>query len=180
MTRKQIVILSTIGVVLTLFLVGFLNYTSIYDRNVELKSEFKAQMGVIEGTYDNMWTVMHDEAGIADKYAKDFKEIYIPMIEGRYSKGDGALMKWVTEHNPNFDVSLYKNLMQSVEALRTEFLNTEKRALSIVQEHDNLRHRFWSRIFLGDEKPLEYKMITTSQTKKVMKSGSYEYEPLYK
>lgn len=180
MTRKQIVILSSVSIVFMLFLVGFINYTSIYNRNVKLKNEFKAQTGVIEGTYDNMWTVMRDEAGVAEKYSKDFKEIYIPMIEGRYSKGDGALMKWVTEHNPTFDISLYKGLMQSIEALRQDFLNSQIRALSIVQEHDDLRQGYWTSIFIGDEKPLKYKMITTSQTKKVMQKGEYEYEALFK
>ena len=179
MTKKQIISLSSIGIVLILSLVLFINYTSIYNRNVNLKNEYKAQIGVVEGTYDKMWTVMKDQAGITEKYAEDFKSIYVPMIEGRYSKGDGTLMKWIKEHNPNFDNSLYKELMQSVEALRGEFLASEKRVLSIIQEHDNLRMGFWSSFVVGDEKPLTYKMITTSQTKKTMETGTYEYEPIF-
>lgn len=172
MSKKLIISLSVIAVLLITGVTIFQTYRSTFDKNVELKNSFKAQKGVIAGNFDKMWKVLRDQAKVTDKSAQAFKDIYVPMIEGRYSKGDGSLMKWVTEQNPQFDQSMYKDLMQSIEALRSEFETEQKKILAIIEQHDNLRNRFWSRIFLGDEPALEYLMITSTQTQEVIRTGN--------
>lgn len=160
MSKNLIITLSVFVVLLISGLTVFNTYRSTFDKNVELKNAFKAQKNVIAGNYDKMWKVLKQKANVTEQAAAAFKDIYVPMIEGRYSKGDGSLMKWVTEQNPQFDQSIFKDLMQSIEALR-----------SIKEQHDNLRERFWSHIFLGNEPELEYQMITSTQTQEVVKSG---------
>jgi len=172
MSKNLIITLSIIGVLLISGFTVFNIYRSTYDKNVELNSAFKAQKNVIAGNFDKMWKVLRDQAHVTDKAAQAFKDIYVPMIEGRYSKGDGSLMKWVTEQNPQFDQSMYKDLMQSIEALRSEFENEQKKILAIKEQHDNLRGRFWSHIFLGDVPELEYLMITSTQTQNVVLTGN--------
>lgn len=172
MSKNLIVTLSIILVMVISGFTVFNIYRSTYDKNVELKNSFKAQKGVIAGNFDKMWKVLRDQAKMTDKQAKAFKDIYVPMIEGRYSKGDGSLMKWVTEQNPTFDQSNYKTLMQNIEALRSEFETEQKKILAIQEQHNNLRQRFWSHIFLGDEPELEYTMITSTQTQNIVKSGN--------
>lgn len=169
--KKLIIALSIIAVLFIGVMSVFSTYRSTYDKNVELKNAFKAQKGVIAGNYDKMWKVIKTKAQVTDKAAQAFKDIYVPMIEGRYSKGDGSLMKWVTEQNPSFDQSIYKDLMQSIEALRSEFETEQKKILAIMEQHNNLRERFWSHIFLGDEPELDYTMILSTQTQDVVKSG---------
>jgi len=171
MSKKLIISLSVIAVLLISGITVFNAYRSTFDKNVELKNTFKAQKSVIAGNFDKMWKVLRDQAKVTDKAAAAFKDIYVPMIEGRYSKGDGSLMKWVTEQNPEFDQSNYATLMQSIEALRSEFEIEQKKILAIVEQHDNLRQRFWSRIFIGDEPPLEYLMITSTETQNVVQTG---------
>lgn len=170
---KKGLIIAGILIILGIFVGAlFSTYRSTYDKNVELVNAFEAQKKVVAGNFDKMWKVLRDKANVTDKAATAFKEIYIPMIEGRYSKGDGSLMKWVTEQNPNFDQSIYKDLMQSIEALRTEFETEQKKIAAIQEQHNNLRMRFWSHIFLGDVPPLEYTMITSTVTQDIVKSGN--------
>ncbi|WP_254556859.1 hypothetical protein, partial [Salmonella enterica] len=66
----------------------------------------------------------------------------------RYDANDGSLMKWITEANPQFDASLYKNIMQSVEVLRTEFQKNQERMLDIVREHRDLCARYPGKWFI--------------------------------
>ena len=56
-----------------------------------------------------MRKVLKQKAQVTDEYKSAFESIYPKLIEGRYSKGDGSLMKWIKESNPNFDVSLYQS-----------------------------------------------------------------------
>jgi hypothetical protein len=51
--------------------------------------------------------------------------MYVPLIEGRYTHGGGQMMQWLKEHNPQFDFSLFKDLMTSIEALRDEFFHEQ-------------------------------------------------------
>ncbi len=171
MSKKLIITLSIIGVLLMGGCVTFSNYRQVYDKNVTLKNQFKAQVGTVAICYDKMWKILKDQAKVTDKAADAFKGIYVGIMEGRYSKGDGSLMKWITEQNPNFDQSMYTKLMNSIEAQRDEFFLEQKKVLAIKEQHDNLRGIFWSHIFLGNEPELTYLAITSTQTQEVVKTG---------
>ncbi len=171
MSKNKIIGLSIFGILLIFTFVLFSTYRSTYDRNIHLISAHKAQIGVIETNFDAMYKILNTNAQIPAQYAKDMRDLYVPLIEGRYSKGDGSLMKWVQERNPEFTPDLYKDLMESVEALRKDFELKQNDMLAIIQEHDNLRNEFWSHMFLGDVPALKYTLISSTHTKDVMKTG---------
>jgi hypothetical protein len=77
----------------------------------------------------------------------------------------------ITEANPNFDASMYKKLMVSIEAQREGFFREQKKLVDLKLSHDNLRKKFPSKMFVGSEPELELKLITDSRTKDVMESG---------
>ena len=64
-------------------------------------------------------------------------------------------MKWIKESNPNFDVSLYKDLMQSIEIQRSEFQTSQERMLDIIREHETLVKTYPAKWFISDTKPIE-------------------------
>ena len=118
---KKIVIV-IIAVIIGIFVIsGISMYFTYNNQEISLRNEAEAQRGKIEGCHDKMWKVIAQQAQISDKYASDFDKIYTHIMSERYDANDGSLMKWITEANPQFDASLYKNSMQSVEVLRTEF-----------------------------------------------------------
>ena len=159
------------GVVFALIaLVTVVKFVGYNNTEIELRTQFDAQVKVNESYYDKMWKILSQQAQVADKYSKDFKSIYTGIMEGRYSKG-GAMMKWIQERNPNFDTSLYKKLMISIEAQREGFHREQKKTLDIVRTHDNLRQKFPSNLIVGGADKLEWTVISSSRAKEVMATG---------
>src|SRR5690606_5717075 len=111
----------------------WVNYSN---ADVDLQNRFKAQSKVNEAFFDKMFKILQQKAGVASEYKESFKEIYQPLIEGRYSKDEGLLMKWIQESNPTFDASLFKDVMQSIEAERTGFFKEQEKLIDIKREHD--------------------------------------------
>jgi hypothetical protein len=165
---KNIGIFITIGIVLVVAMTWFLMSISYNNTEKGLRNKATAQKENIEAVYDRMWKVISQKAEISNEYKDAFKEIYPALIEGRYSQGDGSLMKWITESNPSFDVSLYQDLMRSVEVERNSFATEQKLVLDIIREHKNLLEQEPSSWFIKNKEPIEYVVISSTTTKKVM------------
>ena len=115
MSVKNIILASVLAIVVLAAGSVIGCYFHYNNQEISLRQQSEAQRGKIEGVHDKMWKVLQQKAQVTDEYKSAFESIYPKLIEGRYSKGDGSLMKWIKESNPNFDVSLYKDLMQSIE-----------------------------------------------------------------
>ena len=115
-----------------------------------------------------------------NKYKESFSEIYPKLIEGRYSKGDGSLMKWIQENNPNFDTTLYKDLMESIETQREAFQTSQERMLDIIREHETLCKQFPQRWFISDNSEIKYTVISSTVSKQVMETSKDDDIDLFK
>lgn len=168
----------TVTVIVGFVLLGL--YFSASNKEIRLRSQADAQRGKIEVVYDQMWKIISQKAQVSDQYKDGFKEIYTGLISGRYSQGDGTLMKWITESNPNFDVSLYKDLMQSIEVERINFTNEQNKMLEIIRNHSNLLNEFPTTYFLSSRSPIEYTVISSTKSKETMKTGIDDDVELFK
>lgn len=168
--KKAIVI---IGVaVLTIGLIIVLMGVSASNREISLRSQITAQKQVCEAYYDKLWKVISQKAQVADQYKNAFKEIYPALIEGRYgNEKGGTLMKWIQESNPTFDVSLYKDLMSSIEAERAGFFMEQKRLVDLDNEHRILKRTIPQSWFVGSRPDIAITIVSSSATKQVMESG---------
>jgi hypothetical protein len=147
-------------------------YFSYNNTDARLRAQVEAQIGKVEGVHDKMWKVLQQKAQVSNEYKDAFSEIYPALIEGRYSQqGDGSLMKWITEANPTFDTSLYKDLMQSIELLRTEFQKAQERTLDLIREHNVLLTTVPSKWFVSNKEKIEYTVISSTRSKTVMETG---------
>lgn len=170
-----------IGIIAVLALFGSCGaYMSYNNQEVALRNEAEAQRGKIEGVHDKMWKVIQQKAQVTNEYAKSFDEIYTHIIEGRYSQGDGSLMKWIKEANPQFDSSLYKDLMQSIEVCRTEFQHAQERMLDVIREHKTLCEKMPGTWFVSNKTPIEYEVISSTRSKQVMETGLDDDVDLFK
>ncbi len=169
---KKIAIISTLIIAGILGLIWFSMSVSTKNTEIDLRATTVAQNEKCKIFFDKMWKILQQKAGVADQYKDAFKEIYIPLIEGRYSKGDGSLMKWVTESNPKFDVSLYKELMQSIEIERTGYFNEQATLIDMQREHAVLLQKIPSKWFLSDTlKPVVIIIVTSASTKGAYATG---------
>lgn len=147
-------------------------YFSYNNKEIALRAKAEAQVGKIEGVHDKMWKVIQQKAQVTTEYKDAFADIYPEIISGRYSgEGDGSLMKWVTESNPNFDTSLYSDLMQSIEVLRSEFQRNQETMLDIVREHKTICTTYPGRWFIKNTMEIEYTVISSTKSKVVMETG---------
>jgi len=137
-----------------------------------LRSKLTAQKEVCEAHYDKLWKVISQKAQVADQYKSAFKEIYPALIEGRYgNEQGGTLMKWVQESNPSFDISLYKDLMASIEAERAGFFMEQKYLTDLNNQHRIIRHTWPKSMFIGSRPDIQIVVVSSSATKKVMETG---------
>ncbi len=168
----KIIILVITALVLTIGISLFIMNISYDNKEIELRTEGEAQEKKCEAYFDKMWKILKQKAGVTDQYKNAFKDIYTGLIAGRYSQGDGTLMKWIRESNPSFDASLYKDLMNSIESQREGFFNEQSRLIDIKAQHEMLIKKAPSNWFIDSGiKPLEIKIITSESTKNTYETG---------
>lgn len=168
---KNSIIFGTVTLLLIALISVFAFYLSVNNEERQLRNLAEAQRGKIEGQYDAMWKIIQQKAEVTDEYKDSFKEIFTGIIDGRYSKGDGTLMKWIKESNPNFDSSTYKDLMATIDIKRTEFMNTQNRMLDIIREHRNLCVTAPGCWFIQNKQDIDYTVISSTKSKATMSSG---------
>jgi len=169
----MIILLVVFGVFLSVGFMLFMAGMGVYNKNVDLTTQFNAQTKGNTVIYDKVWKILQQKAGVTNQSADKFKEIYSSIINARYEGKDNVLMNWIQEQNPTFDMSLWKDLSLSIESQRTEFAVVQQKLIDIKREHDLLRSKFPNNIFcmiLGI-KELELKLVTSSRTEKAFEIG---------
>lgn len=175
--------LGALGVIVVLVLGALIGglYVSANNREIDLRNLIGQQENVREANFDKMWKVVSQKAQIPGQYKNDFKEVYQPMIEGRYSSDGQMFMKWIHEHNPQFEGAvLYKDLMTSIEGLRESFFQEQKKLLSMKKQHDDLLMKFPTNIFVGSRNQIEVKVISSTKTKQIVDLGIEDNITLFK
>ena len=165
MTPSLIIIVAAVAILLIL-LIMFFTYNN---KEIYLRKEADAQRKKIESTHDKMWKVIKQKAEVSEQYREAFERIYPELIAGRYSEGSSA-MKWIQEANPNFDTSLYNDLMQAIEIQRTHLHNAQTRMLDVIRERASLIESYPSRWFITNKSEIEYEVISSTKTHNVVET----------
>lgn len=152
---------------LAIILLGL--YFHYNNREVTLRKAADAQNKNIAGIHDAMWKIIKEKAGVAENYRATFEKVYPELINGRYAS-DGSSMKWIQESNPDFDTSLYKDLMLAIEAQRIYFQKAQQRMLDIIRERETLINAMPAKFFITNKKTIEYIVIASDKTNEVMQS----------
>jgi len=163
--------LITLGVLIVL--AGSLVVWGIGVSNSErtLRNKIEAQQEMTEAYYTKLWEVLKTKAGVADEYAEQFKEIQLGIMEGRYSTG-GEMMKWITEANPEFDASLYKDVMNSIEGERNGFFVEQVKLRDMNKQHDDMLVTFPKKVILKDREVIEVIILKNVATQEAYKTGT--------
>lgn len=162
-----------VSVIVAVAGIGTMMYFNVSNKEIDLRSQYVAQEKVNETIYDKVWKIIQQKAQIKSDYAKDFKNIYTDVMNARYgNESNGSpLFKWIQEQNPNFSIDLYKDLSQTIEAQRNEFARVQARLIDIKREHQNLRLKFPTSLFVGGRPELELKIVTSSKTEQAFETG---------
>ncbi len=165
-------------VVLVLIVVGM--YIKYNNEEVSLRKEAEAQKGKVETVHDTMWKVIKQKAGVTEEYRETFEKIFPEIIAGRYANDNGTSMKWIQESNPEFDTSLYKDLMQAIEVQRMYFNQAQTRMLDIIRQRETLLEMIPAKFFISNKSKIDYTIVSSTQTKTVIQTGIDDDVDLFK
>lgn len=176
---RKIALLSSLIFLFVIVMGYIVVHISYKNQEIELSESIHSKIKDNKTHYTKMWEILTQKAGVSKEYSKQFKEIYPELIKGRYSNGNGQLMQWIQEHNPTFDSSLYKDVMNSIEAQRESFQVTQEQLIDLSRQHNVLLKRFPSNWFLSHVDPIEIPIITNEASDKAFESGKEEKMILY-
>lgn len=145
-------------------------YISYNNKEIALRKEAEAQRGKVESVHDMMWKTIQQKANVTDEYRQTFEKVYPELISGRYAS-DTSAMKWIKEANPDFDTSLYRNLMQAIEVQRAYFNNAQERMLDVIRQRETLIQSMPACWFISNKSEIEYTIVSSTRTKTVMQTG---------
>ena len=163
----SLIITISVIVIAVVLLIMFFTYNN---REVALRKEAEAQNKNIMGVHDALWKIIKEKAGVAEQYREAFEKIYPDLIKGRYEKDSSATMKWIQESNPNFDTTLYKDLMQAIESQRIYFQRAQQRMLDIIRERETLLNSMPAKFFITNKQTIDYVVIASDKSNEVMQT----------
>lgn len=152
--------------------IGAAKYIALSNQNARLTNLFEAKQKESKTVHSEMWQTVKEIGGVTDAYSSKFDSIYSHIMDARYAKGDGSLMKFITESNPNFDTRLYEKLANVIEAKRIKFTDIQKDLLDIDREHNDLITTFPGTLFLAGAPKFKVQIVTSTRTEKAFESGT--------
>jgi len=177
---KKTILIVTVATLLFSVLIGLAMGISYNNQEVELSKAIDAKLDDRDANFTKMWEVITQKAGVSSEYAQQFKEIYPELIAGRYNNGNGQLMQWIVEHNPQFDSSLYKDVMASIESQRESFYVNQQQLIDLKRQHDVLLKKIPSKWFLGSASPKEFNIIKNNEATQARETGLEPKMELYR
>lgn len=159
------------AVVLLFCIVYFMMKVNTENKHIDLKNAAMAQIDVRDANFDKMFQTLVRIAKVPEQAKNAFKEIYTPLIEGRYSNDNNVMFKFIKEQNPQFDFSLYKDVSNAIEAGRAEFFLEQKKMVSMATQHKTYIRQWPASMFVDGNDTVTYKLVTSTYTQKVIESG---------
>lgn len=195
---------SVIAIISVFVLIGII-YGSMWvsknDYEIGLREQIVAKQEATKTNYDKTFKTIAQVAQVPEQFMEKskeaFKEIYQPLIEGRYQDNEGnqqdVLMKWVQESNPQFDMAaaapLYAKIQTVIEVQRNEFNNIQVQLIDMHRQHKTFCSTFMNNtvFFMGDrmipkcdnveigaevnKEDFCVQIITSTNTKETFKTG---------
>lgn len=169
-TLTKLGILGGVFGLLGILIIAAMVFVSYSNGEIRLRNQVGAQQESCKVVQDNTWKIISQKAQVKDSYKDAFLKVYPDIMKERHANG-GALMKFVTEANPNFDISLYKDLSASIEALRTTFTREQNKLIDLKREHDNMIQTFPGSFILASRPEIKIQIITSAKTKETYATG---------
>lgn len=140
----------------------------------------EAQQMKMKTRFTATWTILRQQAGVADSYKDSFMAIYPKLMDARYSGKKDLLMQWVQESNPEFKTTMLEKLMDSIEVQQGMFTREQETAQDIMREDANAHQMFPSSILLGGRKLVTFQFVTSSETEEAFETGRKDDIDLFK
>jgi len=172
-------LLITTGVIVVLGIAFFIWAVGISNTEIRLRNKMSGQQEMCQAYYTKLWEILKTKAGVAEEYAGQFKDIQTAIMEGRYSGDKGQMMLWIQEANPQFDASLYKDVMNAIEGERNGFFVEQQKLRDMKVQHDNILKVFPSKLVLASRDPIEVVILKNVATQAAYETGTDQSPELF-
>lgn len=173
--RGQAAWLGIVGIFGAALLIGIaglvIGYFSFSNEANRQENGITAAYSNNQNVYDNGWKTVIEKAQVPAEYTNQLRSLYTDALKGRYgATGSKALFQFIKEQNPTIDVSVYRDLQQSVESFHLQFQQAQTELVSRRQVYNNyLTATFTGRIynFIGHYPHIDlskYDIVTSEKT----------------
>lgn len=164
-------VLITLGVLLTIAVIGLTWYWSVINAEVGLRNQIAAKQTANEVELDTMVKTITQSAQVTTAQAEALKSVVTANADARTNPGSGSLATLVRESIPNLDQSTFKTLMNIIAGTRSSFAARQTEILNMKKEHDDLRLKAPSRWLVGDKPEITVVVVTSTRAKGSFATG---------
>jgi hypothetical protein len=161
-------VLMPIALVAVLVFVYFILDIHYNNLHIEYHNLYTADSAKIEIRLYTMWNIIRDKYSIKEEYFEEFREIAI--IHRDAFRQGGAVAQWIHTNFQQIDVSVYREVMQSIESERLGLENAQNNILNVCKYHNDLITKRISCWFIADKTPLTWTLISNEETQEIMKT----------
>ena len=135
-----------------------------------LRSSIESYERVREASFDTMKKIISQTTQLPAAARDDLLKLLPEVVAGRTG---GSIFKSVQEKYPELTLGLYKDIANSIEIERHNFLLSQESLFDASREHNTLLRRPVSGFVcnLFGKKEIEIKVISSTESKEVVKTG---------
>ena len=122
-----------------------------------LRDEAEAHRRILEGTYDRIWSLIKQRAGLTEEFRTSFNNIYPDLIDK--SINNEQFIDWILDCNPNFAPEEYLPLIESIETHREKFVAHQHRMLEVIKQHRMLVTGWLPSKLIKDRSAISYAAV---------------------
>lgn len=186
------------GVILVLVVAVLATVIGFNNSAVSQENGIEATWKDSQVQYDAFWKKVKETAQVTDKYAEDFKAVFLGSMDARYEGKDPAF-QFIMEANPALPPDSYTRVQDVIETGRNDFARTQRTLVDKQRAYETHIEKFpnstlagmlgFPRPVTGEYAPpddtdgdgkvtvLDYKIVTSAKTQEVFETGR-EDQPL--
>lgn len=167
--NKKVLVIGAVCLGLFVFVMSGI---SVYNNQAELGNLYEMKVKANEAEFDNMWKKIKQTAQIPEQKKDAFKEVFIEYAQARTSDSAGSVVNFVRESNPNLDLGVYDNLMNTINGSRDSWTMRQTELVDIARQYNQnmvvFPRNLYLKVFFSKINP---KVISSGKTKETFESG---------
>jgi len=177
LSARQIILLTVVGLFCVAFFICIMMRMSVNNHASKIRHFAVAQEQANMVVKDKVWRVLKQNTGITEAAIDKFDQFYSKIMDTNGYHGADIkttpMYAFIQSVIPNFPIEMYKNLMQDVMALQSEFAMVQTKLIDIKREYTDILTTEPGSWFLSKENrdTLKITIVMSTATAKAFATG---------